>query len=241
MQDSLSHKPPSKWQFDEEVTRCFDDMLLRSIPNYEQAQTLMAKLTVKALEQMSGGTVLDLGVSLANSFKLIEHYAKNKPSLFVNYVGLDNSEPMVKSAKEQFTNARYFHANVQDFMKFYKDPIGVAILSLTLQFIPVEHRQELLSQIFQRLKKGGCVFLFEKCLGADSTEEDLFTEMYYDFKQSNGYTMDSILAKRKSLENVLVPLDQTRNREMLEREGFRVHLLSHWCNFSLMVGYKDTE
>ena len=53
--------PNGKWDFDDKVTEVFDDMLERSIPQYDimrQAVTSLVKTFIK-----DGDTILDIGCS----------------------------------------------------------------------------------------------------------------------------------------------------------------------------------
>lgn len=236
--DSRAHKPAEgsgTWVFDESVTKVFDDMLPRSVPLYLEAQKLIQNIALRV-----GVTeVLDLGVSTAKSFRMLDEVVPTP----VRWVGVDVSEPMILKAKEEFPKGEYYAATIEDFLseescnQLQLQP-NIVLLSLTLQFVPIEHRQYILHRIYALLPPGGVLFLFEKCLGKDSWEEKFFTDIYYDFKEENGYDRDGIAAKRKSLENVLVPLSRTHNTDLLEAEGFKTHLLCSWCNFSLLMARK---
>lgn len=232
-QSSLDHTPPeghSTWVFDADVASRFRDMLDRSVPLYLEAQTLMAKLSEEVL--YPGDTVLDLGVSTAETFMMLRQLTQ-KPLYFV---GVDPSEAMVEKARQNFPEAKYHIMGGRDYLHEATRIFKVVYLSLTLQFIPVEHRQSLLRRIKALLdREGGRLFLFEKCLGRDAYEEAFYTKLYYDFKMGNGYTWQSVVDKRKALENVLVPLSSEVNEEMLHREGFRVTPLLRWASFNLWM------
>lgn len=241
-EDSRDHKPvegQGTWLFDEAVVSVFDDMLPRSVPLYLQAQELICSIARKVDPTM----ILDLGVSTAKSFRMLDATLTKAHILPRRYVGVDMSQSMVDRAGVEFPRGEYFASSIEDFLseancnQLHLTP-DVVLLSLTLQFVPIEHRQEILHRVYDILRPGGVLFLFEKCLGADSYEEKFFTELYYDFKERNGYDRESIYAKRRSLENVLVPLPQQTHRHMLESEGFKTNLLCSWCNFSLVLARK---
>lgn len=245
--DSTSHKPQDVWVFDDEVVNVFDDMLDRSIPLYKQVYQLIIEV-LKTVLVPNGGTVLDLGVSTANSFTMIE---KGIPNSNIAYIGVDSSPAMLVQSKSKFQNASYYGGRVQEFCSIQHTGakhkisldglslnVDVTLLSLLLQFVPMEHRQEIVSKIVDRTNVGGVVVLFEKCLGSTMLEESLYTNLYYKYKEESGYSMDSILEKRRSLENVLVPATLQFNIKLLENAGLRTHVLFSWCNFNLIVGYK---
>lgn len=234
---SVKHTPKegsSTWVFDESVAVCFDDMLPRSVPNYIECQDMIVRFSLPVLGK--GGTVLDLGVSTASTFRRL-HAALPK-DVVCNYVGVDVSKPMLEQAEKNFPQALYSDTSAQEVFKYHPCNPKVVILSLTLQFIPIEHRQEIIRNCYNQMPKGSVLFLYEKCLGSDSWEEDLYTNYYYARKRSNGYSTESIQAKRKSLENVLVPVTYEFNRSLLSREGFKVVTLNRWCNFCLFAAYK---
>lgn len=247
--DSLHHTAPSgrsSWVFDAPVAACFRDMLERSVPGYFTVQELIASILGGRIADGRYGdnpVILDLGVSTAITFQLLDDYlGKHAPETIQPvYVGVDPSAPMLAKAKTDFPGAIYYEMFAQDFLYNVINPFDAVILSLTLQFIPIEHRQGILRNVVQRLPVGGMVFLFEKCLGADAREEAFFTKVYYDFKASQGYSLASIQDKRRSLENVLVPLTPEWNEALLRREGLRVSRLYSWCNFSLWLGEKTGE
>lgn len=238
---SLGHMPEKgsgTWVFDDQVTAVFDDMLNRSVPCYAHALSVFLRaLRLKLHSSAHPHAVLDLGVSTAMYFRAIQAHF---PTQTFQFCGVDCSEPMIQKAQENHPAAIYHAATVEDYLASMTEGSqwDVVILSLTLQFMPIEHRQETLQKIYQHLKRGGFLFLFEKCLGADSFEEKLFTDIYYSVKHDMGYSWDAIMEKRKSLENVLVPLTREHNQTILEREGFRVVPVVQWCNFSAYLAYK---
>ena len=234
---SVDHRPEKgegTWVFDEEVAAVFDDMLDRSVPGYSRAMDLIAKVIERQLR--GNARIADFGCSTAKAFQVIEAQQPNNRNV---YFGVDEAQPMLDKAKVNFAKGNYHCCTVEEFSKRLKPyEINCAILSLTLQFVPIEHRQEIIANICADLPEGGLVFLFEKCLGHNNEAERLWTDLYYDHKNAMGYSWDSIMEKRQSLENVLVPLTVQWNEDLLRNEGLRVIHLSSWCNFHLWVGIK---
>ena len=78
----------------------------------------------------------------------------------------------------------------------------------------------------------------EKIVG-DSGMDDLMVEMYYRMKRENGYSEEAIMAKRRSLENVLSPLKAGWNVDMLREAGFRkVDMFWRCLNFCGWIAIK---
>ena len=243
MKNSIEHYPKKgkgTWVFDSEVANVFDDMLDRSIPLYSESRKLMAWVAKDFLS--SGGCVVDLGSSTGNSLKAIRAELSELKKEKIRWVGVDNSQAMVDKAFENCEWGEFYCEDIafpQTISRWAAFNPSVVILSLTLQFLPIEHRQELISRIYNIMPERGVLFIYEKCLGDNSKSEKLLTNLYYRLKEKNGYSTQSIAEKRKSLENVLVPLPLGVNKFMVREEGFRVETLLTWCNFSLLAGIKE--
>jgi tRNA (cmo5U34)-methyltransferase len=243
MNDSTNHYPKQghgTWEFDKDVANVFDDMLDKSIPLYEQSRELIAWVAKDFLQ--SGGCVVDLGSSTGNSLKAIRKEISEIRKTGIRYVGVDNSQAMVDKAIENCHWGEFYCEDInypQTISRWMAFNPSVVILSLTLQFVPIEHRQDLISRIYQIMPQRGVLFVYEKCLGENSRSEKFLTNLYYKLKEKNGYSTQAIAEKRKSLENVLVPLTLGFNKDMIAQEGFRVETLLTWCNFSLLAGIKE--
>lgn len=58
-------------------------------------------------------------------------------------------------------------------------------------------------------------------------------------KRENGYTDEQIMAKRRSLENVLSPLEPEWNEDLLKEAGFRrVQMFWRCLNFCGWIAVK---
>lgn len=69
--------------------------------------------------------------------------------------------------------------------------------------------------------------------------DDLMVDLYYQMKRENGYTDEQIMAKRRSLENVLSPLEPEWNEDLLKEAGFRrVQMFWRCLNFCGWIAVK---
>jgi tRNA (cmo5U34)-methyltransferase len=128
-----------------------------------------------------------------------------------------------------------------DLRHDYPDFDSSVVLSvLTLQFIPIEYRQKIVSQVYDSLRPGGIFLLVEKVLGRDSFTNELFIETYLERKGANGYSQEEINRKRESLEGVLVPVTSLWNEDLLKLAGFS-HVECYWrhLNFAAWMGIKE--
>jgi|LakMenE01Jun11ns_1017448.scaffolds.fasta_scaffold9757099_2 tRNA (cmo5U34)-methyltransferase len=230
--------PGKEWSFNEDVANVFDDMLGRSIPGYENMRDTVIKMISPIIT--NGGHILDLGCSHGEMIaKLIKDLGS---SMYVNYVGVDSSTAMVSKARTRFADderVTIVHGNIADaeMQRLRYDSI---LSILTLQFIPVEHRQDILKQVHDALTPNGCFILVEKVLGESSSGQDHLVSVYHQMKKDNGYSEEQVEAKRVSLQNVLVPLRASENIRMLKSAGFSV-VQPFWQNLNFVGIYASKE
>ena len=221
-----------KWEFNAEVTQVFDDMLSRSIPDYEGMHRTTTELALRFAQKNTD--IIDLGCSRGAALKpIMKELGKT-----CNYIGLEVSEPMLEAAKKEIPEAY-----VQNFDLRYDYPnvrASVTLAVLTLQFIPIEYRQRIIADAYKRTVEGGIFLLVEKVLGNDAVSDSILVNTYLARKGENGYTQDQINAKRRSLEGVLVPVTSNWNVDLLERAGFK-HVECYWrhLNFGAWIGIKE--
>lgn len=225
-----------RWEFDGAVTDVFDDMLARSIPGYAVMRETTSALAARYVARAPAGRVVDLGCSRGRALlPIAERFGTSR-----RYVAVDRSAPMRAAAS--VTLAEYVAAGVcevrdTDLRHAFPDdePAAVVLCVLTLQFTPLEYRQEILHRIHDNLVPGGALLLVEKVLGADHHLDDAFTELYYEMKGARGYSPDAIARKRAALEGVLVPVTDAWNRDLLRSAGF-THVDTYWRHLQF-TGY----
>jgi len=221
--------PKGKWKFDEEVASVFENMLERSIPQYDIMRDIVLQIGSKQL--LSNGFVskhfpkkiLDLGCS--NGITL-EHFIK-KFDDNLTYTGIDNSTPMCEQAIARVNkynagvSVDIYNGDICKYMNSGLKPFDLILSILTIQFISIEHRQLLIQNIYDKLVDNGCFIFVEKVLGNNSCLNSLFVDVYTDMKRDSGYTDEQIERKKLSLEGVLVPMTSNWNKDMLKQAGFK--------------------
>ena len=231
MQDTVN-PINKKWEFDEEVTKVFDNMLERSIPNYKTMRHLTFELGKKYIQKDTA--IIDLGCSRGEA--LIP---------FLNYnndlIGIEISKPMYEASRNRFkgcSNVKILNDDITiNFPKNIKSSLILSVL--TLQFTPIEYRFQILRDCYESLVDGGAIILVEKVLGDGANMDDTLVDVYYDMKSNNHYTLEQIQNKRKSLEGVLVPVTSKWNEDLLRKTGFRdVECFWRCLNFSGWVAVK---
>lgn len=227
-----------RWAFDEEVTRVFDDMLARSIPQYEVMRNVVDHAARRILRTNKGQRlVLDLGCSRGAQLASLREWITD-----CDFVGVEVSEPMAQAASERFAGDAAVTIEQLDLR--YSWPalpreVDVTLMVLALQFIPIEHRAKILAKAYQATRPGGAIILVEKLIGRTAQLDDLMVDSYWALKRRKGYSQEEIDRKALSLEGVLVPLTERGNIELLEGAGYtEVECLWRWMNFAAWVGFR---
>ncbi len=238
-ESSLGHIPINpRWEFDTSVATVFDDMLKRSIPQYDVMRQAVAELATRYVKHDT--SVIDLGCSLGEAMApLIERFGSR-----CRYVGVELSAPMLQAARTRFKDL--IDTDVVQILdldlrtSFPQVTASVILSILTIQFTPMEHRLQILENIHASLVSGGAFFMVEKVIGATASLDHDFVDLYYGFKQASGYTREEIERKRLSLEGVLVPVTARWNEELLRTVGFRhIDCFWRWMNFAGWIAVKS--
>jgi tRNA (cmo5U34)-methyltransferase len=229
--------PKGPWQFDREVTAAFDDMLQRSIPQYNAMRVATFEVGRRFVQPRTA--IIDMGCSRGEALvPFVSNFGAAN-----DYIGLEVSEPMIEAAREKFANHPHGdRVTIQstDLRHEFPGVTSSVVLSvLTLQFTPIEYRQRILRRVFNSLAPGGAFILVEKVLGATSEIDDAFVDLFLAIKKQNGYSEAEIDRKRMSLEGVLVPVTARWNEDLLHEEGFRsVDCFWRHLNFAGWVAVK---
>jgi tRNA (cmo5U34)-methyltransferase len=230
--------PNGRWEFDTDVTTVFDDMLERSIPQYDVMRESVFE--VASNFQQKGTDIVDLGCSRGGAIAPFV----DKFGAYNRYFLCDVSEPMLDAARERFgglTKSGIMQIRNLDLREGYP-PVSASItLSvLTMQFTPIEYRQRIMRNVWKHTTDGGVFVLVEKVLGATAGIDELMVKIYYNMKRRNGYTDDQIQRKKMSLEGVLVPVTAAWNEELLKMAGFRyIDCFWRWQNFAGWLAIKE--
>lgn len=225
--------PQGQWQFNAEVARVFDDMISRSIPDYDTMRELTTRLGRKFMAH--GTDVMDLGCSTGRGVEcLISGHDDCRFFL------CDTSDPMLAICKAKYAGNANVFVEKRDIIKKLPEARCSLILScLTIQFTPIEYRQRIIQAVYDSLLPGGAFLFVEKVLGYSAIVDEAMKEEYYAIKRENSYTEEQIAGKRKSLEGTLVPVTEAANRQFLSAAGFRI-VETYWryLNFCGLIAIK---
>jgi tRNA (cmo5U34)-methyltransferase len=229
-----------RWEFNGEVTKVFDEMLERSIPQLQtMRQTVfsLARRLVAANTGSPGGLVVDLGCSNGGSLA---------PFLQDGWtaVGLEASEPMIEAAEDRFQDElrdERLEIRQHDLREPFTSPgpADAVLAVLTLMFTPINYRQRIVRNAFEQMRSGAPFVVVEKLLGNGSTLDQAFVDLYHDAKEQAGYSREEIDRKAMALEGVQVPVTADWNADLLRQAGFReVDTFWRWANFAGFVAVK---
>jgi tRNA (cmo5U34)-methyltransferase len=230
--------PEGKWKFDGDVAEVFDDMLARSIPQYEVMR--QACFDLACHYQQEETDIVDLGCSRGGAMaQLVEKYGAHN-----HFVGIEVSPAMLEAVRARFKGlidcgvVDIKDHDLREGLPYVKASVILSVL--TIQFTPIEYRLKIISDVFKSLEPGGAFILVEKVLGASAELDEVMIDLYYDMKREHGYTEDQIQRKRLSLEGVLVPVTAKWNEELLRMAGFQqVDCFWRWCNFAGWLAVKS--
>ena len=216
----------SHFSFNDEVVNVFPDMIKRSVPGYNTILGMISDLAGRYVQANS--TCYDLGCSLGAASLAIRNGIKVSDC---HIIGVDNSEAMitrcediVRASTNQVGNnqlsAPPITLHCDDIENISIKNASMVVLNFTLQFIPLEQRLALLQRVYDGLLPNGVLLLSEKVVFDDKPHQQLMTELYHNFKRSNGYSDLEIAQKRTALEEVLKPETLEHHKERLKAVGF---------------------
>jgi tRNA (cmo5U34)-methyltransferase len=229
--------PGASWEFDSAVADVFDDMLRRSIPQYNVMR--QACLRLAAHFRQPDTDVLDLGCSRGQAIADLMGVCGGAN----HFLGVDVSRPMLEAARDRFASGiRDGSVRIEELDLRYAYPqcrASVTFAVLTLQFIPVEYRSRIVQNVHRHTVDGGAFIFVEKVLGATPAIDELMIGYYHRMKARHGYTQDAIERKRLSLRGVLVPATARWNEDLLRSAGFgQIDCFWRWMNFAGWVAVK---
>jgi tRNA (cmo5U34)-methyltransferase len=183
-------KKISDWKFENIATE-FDSHVREQLPWYDLVIDSIAFIVKNYIPK--NGKIYDIGGSTGNVKKLLIETISDRN---LDYYILDNVSEMNPDI-------------LGDAVEYDYQPFDCAILNLTLMFIPVKHRRELLLSLYDKLNVGGCIIIVDKFIQNESYISTIFRRMTINWKFNNGVSCDSIVEKELSLSGIQIPLYHT--------------------------------
>jgi tRNA (cmo5U34)-methyltransferase len=224
--------------FDDTVAEVFPDMIQRSVPGYQTIVQTIGKLTQKY--QQPNSRYYDLGCSLGAASLAMRRQLSDANS---QIIAIDNSPAMVERCQRHLQSFRSEvprEVVLADIRDVEIANAAIVVSNFTLQFLPKQHRDELVARIYQGLKPGGVFILSEKIVLVDPQTNELLIDLHHDFKRANGYSELEISQKRSALENVMLPDTIEEHQQRFRQAGFSSSAVWFQCfNFCSMVAIKN--
>ena len=215
--------------FNEEVAAVFPDMIRRSVPGYETVIPITGLIAARHLGD--NGVAYDLGCSLGATTLAILSQNQNPQ---VRVTGVDTSLPMIEGARRAITDPRAVFVH-QDLRETTLSGATVVILNLVLQFIEVEQRLNVLTNIRRQLGEDALLIVSEKVRHDDPELHEFFDQTHLAWKQANGYSDLEVSSKRTALENVMTIDTEEDHQARFRAAGFsrinQWYRCMNWASF----------
>ena len=218
MRDNLFNKQSdiADFRFDQEVVKVFDDMVRRSVPGYDSMIQMIG--LIARMYGQDNTNYYDLGSSTG---AITLSIALNNKSKNNQFFAIDNSKEMVEQCEKNLHNkVDNLQAICDDINQVKINSASIVVLNLTLQFIDVNLRSNLIKKIYDGLESGGILIISEKIHFEDAVTQNQITKLHMDFKKENGYSELEIANKRQAIENVLITETKEQHLNRLRDCGF---------------------
>ena len=218
MRDNLFNKQSdiADFRFDQDVVKVFDDMVRRSVPGYDSMIQMIG--LIARMYGQDNTNYYDLGSSTG---AITLSIALNNKSKNNQFFAIDNSKEMVEQCEKNLHNkVDNLQAICDDINQVKINSASIVVLNLTLQFIDVNLRSNLIKKIYDGLEPGGILIISEKIHFDDELTQNHITKLHIDFKKENGYSELEIANKRQAIENVLITETKEQHLNRLRECGF---------------------
>ncbi|MDP8212624.1 MAG: methyltransferase domain-containing protein [Candidatus Zapsychrus exili] len=206
----------SGWSFSGDVPDKFVEHIRKSVPLYDMGHDLICSLSDFFCKSES--ICYELGTSTGQLIRKLAECNKHKPN--IRWIGIDIEEEMIAHAYEHCDSIDNIGFVCGDVLNFEYEKSDMIVSYYCMQFIPSNLRQEVFNSIYKSLNSGGAFLLFEKIKFEDADFQKTVTSIYNNYKLSQGFSLDEIKNKDKSLQGVLMPLTSKDNLRLLEKAGF---------------------
>lgn len=206
---------PDRFEFDGEVSKIFDKMARRSIPNYELAHRMHAAIAASKLKD--GGSVLDIGASHGEFLHaLYADYSKRGVAMpRLTLTATDVSTNMCDIMRSTLPGVRVMEQDLMEneFLR-WNEKFDFINCMYVLQFLPSFAQPLVLTKLCTMLKPGGVLSIGQKESKPGHIGEVL-QQQYVNFRLENGYTQEEIDAKTHALKNAMWPMTNAQFKGIL--------------------------
>lgn len=190
---------PVNWTFrDEGVAAGFERHVREQLPWYDIATGAVAHVARHYIP--NGGLVYDIGASTGNIGRALE------PTLNVRTAELIPIEASAEMAT-RYTGPQRGRLLVADARDVDFQPFDLAVMFLTMMFIPVADRIALMHRLRMMCRPGGAIVIFDKTEAARGYAATVIWRLALAGKVASGVSAEDIVSKELSLSGVQRPID----------------------------------
>lgn len=206
----------ANWSFGGEVADTFVDHIQKSVPFYVEGHNLTTQLSDFFCHNNS--TCYEIGTSTGELIEKLAAHNAHKEG--IRWVGLDVEENMVVKARQHCAKHKNVEILLEDINSFEFEKSDMIVSYYCMQFVEPRFRQALFDKIYRSLNWGGAFIMFEKVRGPDARFQDIASQLYVEYKLSQGFDEAEIVNKTRSLKSILEPFSTQGNIDLLKRSGF---------------------
>ena len=229
----------NSWSFNKNVSDRFDLHVKQSIPFYNKIIKTIAGLSEFFMKEDS--IIYDLGCSTGN---IVFSLSRLNLSNSIKIYGVDKEKHMLKIAESKLKKLK-IKKNIKisfikkDVLKINLKQNNLTICSLLFPFLKKKDQIILLKNIYKSLEPGGAIIILDKIKSNNVDFENMFSQLYVDFKKSKKINTNDIIKKTKSLRSIHTLKTYKETLEMLKKVGFKeVENFFKFINFSGFIGIK---
>lgn len=178
------------WSFSN-IPNGFDVHVREQLPWYDLVLDLSAFIVRNYVPRY--GVVYDIGSATGNMKRILHNVITERQ---LDYITIDNTEEMNPDICNDAVNVDYFE-------------FDVAILNLTMMFIPVKYRSFLINKLLSAMNDGGCIILVDKFIQPEDYISTVLRRATLYWKYCNGVNCDDIVKKEISLSGIQIPLSHS--------------------------------
>lgn len=215
---------PQDWTFkDRSVADNFEQHVNEQLPWYSMASGMVAHFGRAYLPE--GGRMYDLGAATGNVTNMLRTEIETRG---VNVTSIDSSHQM----KDVWHGVGEFVC--EDIRSFKYKPYDFGVCFLTLMFLPVVDQQWLFHELYDKLRPGGALVLFERTAQQTGYLSTVVNRLTLAGKVANGVPAEDIVAKELSLSGAQRPIeDPTSMFNANTHEVFRFGDFAGWVAVKL--------
>lgn len=186
-----------QWTFeDKSVAQSFDDHVREQLPWYDFATDMIAHFVRHYLPD--NGILYDVGASTGNISRSMEEIILHRNAKVIPI------EPSKEMAKQYTGLGRVVLEKAEDhcFEKY-----DVAVLFLTVMFIPISKRRLFFENLISKCKEGGCIIIFDKTAENSGYLSTVVNRLTISGKVKGGASAEDIIKKELSLSGCQRPIE----------------------------------